>query len=84
MSKNFSKTRTKRRVCPNSMNLNVDHDLFILFAEYMAQLPSETHRELHLINERNAATMFATELVRGMLKYSFIIGFLGKNCTSPC
>jgi len=35
--------------------------------KYVAQLPEETHRDLHSINERNAATLFATELMRGMM-----------------
>lgn len=35
--------------------------------KYVAQLPEETHRDMNSINERNATTLFVTELMRGMM-----------------
>jgi len=45
----------------------------LLFPEYVAQLPEETHRDMHSINERNATTLFVTELLRGMSNLIFTI-----------
>lgn len=37
----------------------------MFFLEYVALLPEETSRDMTSINNRNATTLLATELIRG-------------------
>lgn len=66
----FSKYRS--RVFVGSMNHASDHSFFVLI-EYISRENQDIPMDFHSATDRNAQTLFLTEMLRGILLSSSII-----------
>lgn len=68
----FSKYKYRSRVFVGSMNHASDRSFFVLI-EYISRENQDIPMDFHSATDRNAQTLFLTEMLRGILLSSSII-----------